>query len=96
MLYRKLRLTDSVRGSRIVIVDDVMASGAHIRAAQAKLLIDGGAAAIALAICAGRADSQEVADPFAIRHEWLTVGPPQRSIRRAWEGQSALEVSHGA
>lgn len=59
-LYDHLRLVRDVRGKRIDLVDDVLTSSGHLRAGTAKLLIDGRASAVLLAICAGRADQTEV------------------------------------
>jgi predicted amidophosphoribosyltransferase len=69
ILYEHLRLTGSVKDQRVVMIDDVLTSGGHLRAGVAKLLTDGHASEVMMAICAGRADQAQVADPFAIRHE---------------------------
>jgi hypothetical protein len=56
VLYGRLRLRDrtwSIAGQRLVLVDDVMASGAHLRAAAAFLRDCG--ATIVCAACAARA-----------------------------------------
>ena len=56
MLYGRLRLTAhrmALSGQRLVVVDDVMASGAHLRAAAAFLRDCG--AEVLCAICAARA-----------------------------------------
>jgi hypothetical protein len=68
-LYDKLHLTAPMRGERVVLIDDVVTTGGHLRACTAKLRSDG--AEVLLAICAGRADSAQVADPFAVRSEEL-------------------------
>ena len=63
-LYGRLRLTlprlpqDT---DTVVLVDDVLASGGHLRAAHA-FLNDCGANVI-VAVCAGRADDSEIVDP---------------------------------
>lgn len=66
-LFERLRLRNSLPPHRsIVIVDDVIASGAHVLATAAFLESHG--AAIACVICAGRADdSPTVNDAFATR-----------------------------
>jgi predicted amidophosphoribosyltransferase len=73
-LYDRLRSTGSAAGERVVLVDDVLALGGHVRACAAKLRA-GGAEPI-LALCAGRADQIQVPDPFAIRCETLNDFEP--------------------
>jgi hypothetical protein len=66
-LFRRLRLRGPVPPNRrVVLIDDVMASGSHLRAAAAFLESQG--ATIVSAICAARADdSPVIGDAFAIR-----------------------------
>jgi predicted amidophosphoribosyltransferase len=66
-LYRRLRLRGRLPPDRrVVLIDDVIASGSHLRAAAAFLESQG--ATIVKAICAARADdSPVVEDAFAIR-----------------------------
>lgn len=66
-----LRLLGSIAGQRVVLIDDVIASGGHLRACAAKLTREGRAGRVSLAICAGRADDTVVADPFATRLDVL-------------------------
>jgi len=73
-LYGRLRLalpTLPQDGANVVLVDDVLASGGHLRAAAA-FLNDCGANVIA-AVCAGRADHTEAGDiePFKTRTDVL-------------------------
>jgi hypothetical protein len=71
-LYSALRLTTrrlSEDNPRYVLVDDVLASGAHIRAAAA-FLTDCGAD-VRCAICAAQAVHNAPAEPFATRMESL-------------------------
>jgi predicted amidophosphoribosyltransferase len=71
-LHERLRIVGSVDAERVVLVDDVVASGGHLRACWAKLEENG--ASVVLAICAGRADANQVRDPFAIRIDELPMG----------------------
>ena len=66
-LFRRLRLRGPVPPDRrVVLIDDVMASGGHVRAAAAFLESEG--ATIVSAICAARADdSPVIGDAFAVR-----------------------------
>ena len=68
-LYDRLRLTGSLTGERVVLVDDVLALGGHLRACAAK--VRAGGAEVILALCAGRADQIQAHDPFAVRCETL-------------------------
>jgi hypothetical protein len=70
-IFQWLRLVGSIAGQRVVLIDDVMASGGHLRASAAKLLVEGRASSVDVAICAGRADEACVVDPFAIRYDEL-------------------------
>jgi glutamine phosphoribosylpyrophosphate amidotransferase len=73
-LYDRLCLAGSVTGERVVLVDDVLASGAHLRACATKLRA--GTAHAILALCAGRADQIQAPDPFAVRCETLNDFEP--------------------
>ena len=68
-LYDRLCLTGSVSGERVVLVDDVLVLGGHLRACAAK--VRAGGADVMLALCAGRADQIQAADPFGARRETL-------------------------
>jgi orotate phosphoribosyltransferase len=68
-LYRRLVVTGPVAGARVVLVDDVLTMGGHLRACAAKLREVG--ADVVLGVCAGRADRIPAADPFAVRCETL-------------------------
>lgn len=73
-LYSVLRLTVASLPEQlpqIVLVDDVLASGGHLRAAAA-FLIDCGAE-VQMAVCAGRADNSDTGleCPFSIRTDVL-------------------------
>jgi hypothetical protein len=66
-LLANLTLRGSVDGTRVVLVDDVLTSGGHLQACAALLRQKG--ARVRRAVCAGRADDTQPADPFAIRVE---------------------------
>lgn len=70
-LYPRLRLSGALpEGRGIVLVDDVLTSGGHLRAAAAFLEAQGGT--VNGAVCAGRTDDGfTVADAFALRIENL-------------------------
>lgn len=67
--YAHLRITKKVPQAELVIVDDVLTSGSHIRAIAAKLAASKGTCK--LAVCAGRTVGEQVEDPFAIIEEKL-------------------------
>jgi adenine/guanine phosphoribosyltransferase-like PRPP-binding protein len=73
-LYEYLVATGDVRGHRVVLVDDMLTSGGHLRACAARLRTAG--AEPVFAVCAGRADQSQVADPFAVRHHEITDHEP--------------------
>jgi hypothetical protein len=66
-LFRRLRLRGPVPADRrVMLIDDVIASGSHVRAAAA--FLESAGATIVSAICAARADdSPVIGDAFAIR-----------------------------
>lgn len=73
-LYSGLRLTTRTLpadGRDVILIDDVIASGGHLRAAAA-FLVDCGARVLG-AVCAGRADDTDAADadPFRVRTDVL-------------------------
>jgi hypothetical protein len=68
-LYDRLRLTAGMTAERVILVDDVMTSGGHLRASAARLRAAG--AHVVLGVCAGHSDPAQVADPFAVRHDTL-------------------------
>jgi hypothetical protein len=68
-LYERLRITTRLNGKRVVLVDDVVTTGGHLRACAARLRSEGTEAL--LGICAGRADPVQAVDPFAVRQEEL-------------------------
>lgn len=80
-LFARLRLREAIRPDRrVVLIDDVIATGGHMRAAAAFLESQG--AAIAGAICAGRADDcPSIVDAFAVHTDTLEtfVMPPIRA-----------------
>jgi hypothetical protein len=73
--YEHLVITKKLPNAEIVIVDDVLTSGAHIRAAVAKLAEKNGKCR--LAICAGRTVSVQVKNPFDVIEEKLDDFAPK-------------------
>lgn len=67
VLLHNLAVTGTVRGAAVVLIDDVLTSGGHLQACAALLRQHG--ANVRMALCAGRADETQPADPFAIRVE---------------------------
>lgn len=74
LLYPNVRVTSLVRHQSVVLVDDVLISGSHLRACAARLYAGG--ARVLCAVTAGRADDTPVADPFGVRVEDLADFPP--------------------
>ena len=68
-LYKRLVITNDVSRSPYVLVDDVLASGGHLKACAARLRRAG--AKVSMAFCAGRASDEQPDDPFAVRVEML-------------------------
>jgi hypothetical protein len=90
-LYGRLRLVLPMLpldGTPIVLIDDVIASGGHLRAAAA-FLRDSGAEVIA-AVCAGRADETAAndVDPFTMRTDVLPdfVSDPDWLLPEVYDG----------
>jgi Phosphoribosyl transferase domain len=89
-LYGRLRLAVplSLDGSDVILIDDVMASGGHLRACAA-FLRDGGANVVA-AVCAGRADDTEPSNPspFGPRSDVLPdfVSDPDWLLPAVYDG----------
>jgi predicted amidophosphoribosyltransferase len=67
--YKRLAITKKVPQAEIVIVDDVLTSGAHMRAVAAKIAKKAGKCR--LAICVGRTVSEQVRAPMDIIEEEL-------------------------
>lgn len=68
-LYNNLTLTRNVSGQTVILVDDVLTSGGHLRAASALLCEKG--ADVVLAICAGRTMREERRRVFGVITEEL-------------------------
>lgn len=69
-LYPNLRLTEHLQtGSRVILVDDMLTTGGHMRAAAA--FVEHCGAEVTMGICAGRSDESLVSDAFAVRVETL-------------------------
>jgi hypothetical protein len=73
-LFDNLTVRGGANLAPVVLVDDVLASGGHLRACAALLHRTG--ARVVGAVCAGRADDRQVDDPFAVRVEELEAFRP--------------------
>ncbi len=84
LLYRNLEVVRNVPDGDCVLVDDVMTSGGHLKAA-AWYLEDKGKKTLG-AVCCGRTLQQQLDDPFSINREHLGLKRPtnlrQRRRRR--------------
>jgi adenine/guanine phosphoribosyltransferase-like PRPP-binding protein len=67
ILYRRLTLVGRIQPGPCVLIDDVLTSGGHLRAAAHVLASLG--ADVVLAICAARADQEPTSHPFEMRIE---------------------------
>jgi predicted amidophosphoribosyltransferase len=69
-IYDNLRITQAIpKDAGLVLVDDVRTTGAHMLAAHAKLIREGGK--VLLGICAGRTTWEQEPQPFAVATEGL-------------------------
>jgi len=74
-LYKNLAPIEGLpRGSRVVLVDDVMTSGGHLRACAAKLRQAG--ATVVIALCGGRTTYSQDQEAFATSEENLEEYEP--------------------
>jgi predicted amidophosphoribosyltransferase len=79
-IFERLRLVGNLAERRVILVDDVVVSGGHLRAVKAKLCQEGNARVL-LAICAASVEVGLAADPLCIRHRWLSdYQPPRRTV----------------
>jgi len=78
-LFDRCRITGALTAAprrRIVLVDDVVASGGHLRACAARMSAAG--YRVELGIVAGRADQIQVVKPFSVRVEEVADFRPTR------------------
>jgi hypothetical protein len=66
-LFENLVLTTDLDEANVILVDDVITSGGHLKACAARLRQRG--ARVLMAVVAGRADEEGADDPFAVRLE---------------------------
>lgn len=75
-LYDNLVVTEEIPNGGIVLIDDVRTTGAHLRAAAAKLAQKGGR--VSMAVCAARTVLNQDQNPFSIMEEALEDFEPRR------------------
>jgi|ERR1700722_1237284 len=69
VLYENMTIKGDVSKGRVVLVDDVSTTGAHLQAAAAKIVNEGGKCV--LAICAGRTVLCPEEEPFSVLEQKL-------------------------
>ena len=67
----RLRLVEPVYSPDVVLVDDAVVTGAHLRAAAAKLRSDDAVFQVALALCGVSAERQPVSEAFRLHYRQL-------------------------
>lgn len=67
VLYNNMVLTSALPKGKVILVDDVRTTGAHLRAAAAKVIAEGGKCS--LSVCAGRTVLAQEDEPFSILGE---------------------------
>lgn len=76
VLYKRLAVTKSVPGARVVLIDDVYTTGGHLRASAAKIVKRGGRCILAL--CLARTVANQDQEPFSILEERLETFRPHK------------------
>lgn len=71
VLYREMVLTQALPEGRIILVDDVMTGGGHLKAAA--WMIEDQGRAVQNAICCGRTTDIQLNDPFSVPPETIDL-----------------------
>ena len=73
-LYQELVLTEPLPVGTVVLVDDVLTGGGHLKAST--WVIEDGGRTVHSAICCGRTVEAQLADPFAVPVEVIDLTRP--------------------
>jgi hypothetical protein len=73
-LYPAMRLAAKLPAGELILLDDVLTGGGHLRAAAWKL--EDAGSAVQLALCCGRSLEAQLDDPFSVAPETVDITRP--------------------
>lgn len=71
VLYSEMVLTGSLPAGTIILVDDVLTGGGHLKASS--WVIDDSGRSVHSAVCCGRTEDAQLPDPFAVPAETIDL-----------------------